>query len=236
VVKLLSIGSNAKTIKSDAGGEYLTAILYLAPHTEAGGKSLCPSSTTGCRDGCLYTAGRGVQRTVQEARVRKAQWFLEDPLAFYHQLVKELIAFEKRCKKLNVKPAVRLNGTSDILWETWGKKFVGFAMLPSFPNIQLYDYTKISNRMFSKDLPDNYQLTFSADESTKGTFIQALAKDKRNTAVVFRGPELPCTYLGIPVINGDLHDLRFTDPKGVIVGLLAKGPAKNDTSGFVVDI
>ena len=43
------------------------------------------------------------------------------------------------------------------------------------------------------------------------------------------------TYLGHPVINGDEHDLRFLDPKGVIVGLSPKGhKAKKDTSGFVI--
>jgi hypothetical protein len=35
-------------------------------------------------------------------------------------------------------------------------------------------------------------------------------------------------------INGDENDLRFLDPKGVVVGLTAKGKAKSDTSGFVV--
>jgi hypothetical protein len=37
----------------------------------------------------------------------------------------------------------------------------------------------------------------------------------------------------MPVFNGDESDLRFLDPKGVIVGLYAKGKAKKDTSGFV---
>jgi hypothetical protein len=54
-----------------------------------------------------------------------------------------------------------------------------------------------------------------------------------NAAVVFQ--TLPDTFLGLQVINGDEHDLRHLDPKGVIVGLLPKGrKAKRDTSGFVV--
>ena len=56
-----------------------------------------------------------------------------------------------------------------------------------------------------------------------------------NVAVVFRNAELPKTWLGIKVINGDKHDLRFKDTKGCIVGLKAKGKAKKDKSGFVVD-
>lgn len=31
------------------------------------------------------------------------------------------------------------------------------------------------------------------------------------------------------------HDFRFRDPKGYIVGLIARGRAKKDTTGFVVD-
>jgi len=38
------------------------------------------------------------------------------------------------------------------------------------------------------------------------------------------------------VIDGDISDLRFKDRKGVIVGLLAKGKAKKDPSGFTVKL
>ena len=51
----------------------------------------------------------------------------------------------------------------------------------------------------------------------------------------FKNLSLPETFLGRPVINGDKDDLRFLDPKNVIVGLYAKGKAKKDTSGFVID-
>jgi len=52
-----------------------------------------------------------------------------------------------------------------------------------------------------------------------------------NVAVVF--DRLPEEYMGKPVFNADDTDLRFLDPKGVILGLKAKGRAKKDTSGFV---
>ena len=55
-----------------------------------------------------------------------------------------------------------------------------------------------------------------------------------NVAVVFSAKTLPEVYMGRQVFNGDDSDLRFLDPKGVIVGLYAKGRAKKDTSGFVV--
>jgi hypothetical protein len=57
-----------------------------------------------------------------------------------------------------------------------------------------------------------------------------------NVATVFgikKSQPMPETYNDVPVFNGDDSDLRFLDPKGVVVGLYAKGKAKKDTSGFV---
>ena len=61
---------------------------------------------------------------------------------------------------------------------------------------------------------------------------------KTNIAVVFstkRSGELPKTWKGRKVIDSDLHDLRLLDKKGVICGLRAKGKARKDKSGFVVE-
>jgi hypothetical protein len=55
-----------------------------------------------------------------------------------------------------------------------------------------------------------------------------------NVAVVFDLP--PTEWRGLEVVNGDLHDFRYLDRKGVVVGLKAKGKARKDTSGFVVQL
>jgi len=47
---------------------------------------------------------------------------------------------------------------------------------------------------------------------------------------------VPSTYYGKNVFHGDNSDLRFLDPKNSVVALLAKGEAKYDVSGFIVDI
>ena len=47
---------------------------------------------------------------------------------------------------------------------------------------------------------------------------------------------VPETFYNHSVFNGDQSDLRFLDPKGSIIALLAKGNAKYDTSGFIVDV
>ena len=53
-----------------------------------------------------------------------------------------------------------------------------------------------------------------------------------NVAVVFRN-QLPDTWNGVEVVNGDENDLRFLDKSGVVVGLIEKGRAKKDKTGFV---
>ena len=51
---------------------------------------------------------------------------------------------------------------------------------------------------------------------------------------VFRN-QLPERWQGKRVVNGDESDLRFNDPQGCIVGLVEKGRAKKDESGFVLN-
>mgnify|MGYP000536613644 CR=1 FL=1 len=226
-MKLLGVGNNSKTIKGDGKG-YLTAILYLAPdrnHTVPGHRNtLCPYATPGCSAACLYTAGRGRMPKVQEARIRKANWFLEDTQGFLEAIRSDIEKHETYCKSRQITPVIRLNGTSDVLWESYG-------IPQDYPDIQFYDYTKVLPRLRRK-IPSNYHPTFSRSEVTQDSTVKTVVSQGTNVAVVFN--ELPEKYLGIPVINGDKNDLRFTDPAGVIVGLIAKGDAKKDSSGFVV--
>lgn len=229
-ITLLSVGTNIKTAKGDAKGEYLTAILYMAPHKQnTAGVNLCPKATAGCAAACLYTAGRGRFDNVKKARIRKADWFVKDRDGFVQQLIHELLLFSAKARKQGLKPAVRLNGTTDIQWE----RYINMGL---FPEITWYDYTKWEPEARKKALAlPNYHLTFSRTEESKDQDITNILSSGNNVAVVFKGP-LPKTYLGYPVINGDEDDMRFLDPRGVVVGLSAKGDAKKDTSGFVIDV
>lgn len=229
---LLSCGGNAKTIKGD-GSEYLTAIMYLTPWKSVG-VNLCPmAEQAACLEGCLNTAGRGQMSSVQLGRARKTQWYATDRAGFMDQLHADLTSFVTHCAKRGIQPCVRLNGTSDVRWELIGVK--GFAnIMLAFPMVQFYDYTKIANR---KGLPSNYQLTWSYSGASEAYAKQYVAAKVNglNIAVVFRKKEnIPQEYLGLPTIDGDRDDMRFLDPKGVVVALYAKGKAKVDTSGFVV--
>jgi hypothetical protein len=228
-MKLLTI-DNAKTSKGQKLG-YLTGILYLAP-AKISGFEVCPKRSAGCTAACLYTAGHGRFTYTQEARIRKAKWFFEDRNDFLTQLRKDIKSLVKKAAKMNLTPAVRLNGTSDIEW-------IRFGIMDEFPHVQFYDYTKVLRRISEQKVPLNYHLTFSKNESNDTDCEEAL-KLGTNVAVVFsvkKNKPLPTTWKGYPVYDGDETDVRFLDPKGgVVIGLRAKGDAKKDNTGFVVTL
>jgi len=231
-MKLLSTG-NPKLMKGEKKG-YLSFVLHLAP-SDLSGYNTCPMASNGCRAACLNTAGRGgvikkgeTTNKIQTARIRKTRMFFEHRAEFLSQLVADIKLGIKQAEKTGMIPAFRLNGTSDIRWETVPVN--GATNLMSlFPNVQFYDYTKRENR---RNLPANYHLTVSRSETNEAN-VFALPY---NVAVVFNSKTLPAEYNGRPVVNGDDTDLRFLDPTGVVVGLTAKGKAKKDPTGFTVRV
>jgi len=227
--RLLGI-NNTKMLKSIELG-YLTAILHLAPH-KLSGVNICPKASQGCIKACLNTSGRGRFKFTQNSRLNKTKYFLNDRLKFLLQLDNEVKNFKKRAIKQGLKPAVRLNGTSDLLWERYPIKD-NKNIMELNSDVQFYDYTKIKNRLSDK-LPKNYHLTFSKSESNDSD-IKDLLTTAFNIAVVFKD-KLPKNYLGRNVVDGDISDLRFLEPKGVIIGLATKGNAKTDNTGFVVNV
>lgn len=176
---------------------------------------------------------------VAKARINKTKWFLTARKSFLARLQEDLEQLSRRQTRTGIKQAIRLNGTSDIAWEKSpvtraGQAFEGIPQ--AYPELQFYDYTKIPARALAQATsawPTSYRLTFSRAESNE-RLAKTVASAGGNVAVVFRD-KLPAEYLGRPVIDGTAHDQRFLDPQGVIVGLLAKGKAKQDTSGFVVN-
>jgi hypothetical protein len=217
--------SNTKVVKGQGRG-YMTFIMHLAP-ADSSGREVCPKRSAGCTAACLNTAGRGQMRTVQAGRLRKTEWYHRDREGFMAQLIWDINAGIRRAQREDAIPCFRLNGTSDIPWER--VRVNGQNMFETFPHVQFYDYTKILGRKV-RAYP-NYHLTFSRSESNDADVAKAIAAGM-NAAVVF--DQLPETYLGLPVINADLDDLRFLDAPGSIAGLVAKGRARRDESGFVV--
>ena len=230
--KLLGVGTSYKTIKSEKVG-VLTGILYMAPYNLSG-KNVCPNASAGCAAACLNTSGRGAMHVVQAARLKKTQRFFADRQQFLWDLVNEIRALKRKAQARGMKAAVRLNGTSDLPYEKYKIGDTGKNIMELFPDIQFYDYTKLETRITKGQLPANYHLTFSRAEDNDHK-LDAVLKHT-SAAVVFSG-ELPATWRGYPVIDGDEHDARFTDAgPGTIIGLLAKGRGKKDETGFVINI
>ena len=226
--KLLNVGRNTKTAKSDKISEYLTAIMYMSPINTR----ICPfQDIAGCKAPCLNTAGRGGMNVVQRGRLKKTNWFLNDEPSFIEQLYQDISKYVRHCARHDRKPAVRLNGTSDIQWEY--KKYLGQTLFEHFPSVQFYDYTKIPTRKIA-DIP-NYNLTwsYSAFNPKYAEYFDTALDKGMNVAVVFNH-DLPKEFKGVQVIDGDKHDLRFLDGTNVVVGLRAKGKARKDTTGFVI--
>ncbi len=224
-MKLLSIDTNAKTKKGQAKG-YMTGILYLTP-ADISGRNVCPHASAGCRAACLFSAGRGAFDNVKSARLRKTLAFFKDKNAFLNDLKKDIQALVKKAEKAGMLPCVRLNGTSDIPWHKMG-------LMESFPDVPFYDYTPNKQRMLDfldGKLPQNYSLTFSRKEDNEAACDEIMERGG-NIAAVFS--DIPKTWKGKVCFNGDESDLRFLDPRGVVVALKAKGKAKKDTSGFVI--
>ena len=235
VMSLLNKG-NAKTLKGEKVG-FRTFGLHLSP-ADKSGFNVCQWSSAGCRAACLDTAGRGCMSNVQTARIAKTKRFFKDNFAFMSDLRIEIGKAIKSAARKNLTPCFRLNLTSDIPWENIRKHRADkINVMEEFPQVNFYDYTKGFYRMrawLDGKMPDNYHLTFSRSEVTSDNKMKTILALGGNVAVVFRGT-LPKTYLGYPVVNGDENDLRFKDPKGVIVGLVEKGLAKKDETGFVVE-
>ncbi len=231
---LLSIDTNSKTVKGQKQG-FMTGILYLAPFTLSG-VNLCPMAEKAqCHKACLNTAGRGAFNSIQRARLKKTQYFNNHNQEFMIELVKDINALIRKAQRENFIPIVRLNGTSDIRWENikFNLDDKSVTIFEAFPDIQFYDYTKISNR---KNIPNNYDLTYSySGIASYQKYVQIAISAGMRIATVFRNrSDIPDTFLNMRVVDGDNSDLRHLDARGVVVALYAKGKARHDMSGFVV--
>lgn len=221
------IGLDPKTVKGEKKG-FKTYIMYLTAATGAGirdihGKlvDLCKFRTENCTAGCLGLDGMGSMDSVRSARANKTKFFYYDEEKFLQKMDKELTREKAKARAAGYNFAVRLNGTSDVLWEK--SSITGKSIMELHPDVQFYDYTKYPMQV-RKNLPPNYHITYSYT-GLPGSEAFSRAWNEHNgtnTAVVF-ADGMPAEFLGRPVIDGDATDLRFLDPKGVIVGLHTKG-------------
>lgn len=246
-----------KAIKA-AKWNYLNAINYMAPHKSGGVGNLCSHASPACIALCLgRESGQAAMvsrvtgtNSVRQSRERKARYFMTERQAYMREMLLHIARAKRTADRKGMALAVRPNGSTDIAYE--GVRVVidtafaaelsrvsGLAVaagvhtvFSAFPSVQFLDYTKNPQRL-RRALPANYHLTFSRSETNDADALGVLAGGG-NVAVVFAGG-LPATWNGYRVIDGDAHDLRFLDPRNVVVGLSPKGlKAKRDGMGFVV--
>lgn len=226
-----------KQFKLDKSLDYgwTTAGLNLAPANEAAlltGRTdlpnLCPKAGA-CREMCLSKTGMNQMPTHASTRVKRTLQLLDHWDETIAQLTAEIARASKR---VGPRFAFRPNLLSD-------QPRLAHQLAEALPHVQFYDYTKLP-KPWLRTRP-NYHLTFSASERSSWSDVTECLDHRINVAMVFdrtkRSP-LPARYRGIPVIDGDQHDLRFLDPTPAIVGLRFKGGvarmADGIARGFVV--
>jgi hypothetical protein len=159
----------------------------------------------------LNTLCTSYNNPVQRARKRKSDMLFNDPLAFESQLIDEINKLQVKAFLAGKKLALRLNGGSDLDWT---------HVYEGFPLVQFWEYTKRPELAIKLSTMHNVHVTYSYNERTSSRILQSILLSNVNIAKVFnirKGMPLPAD-----VIDGDLHDYRFLDPRGVIVGLRLK--------------
>lgn len=205
--RLLTIGN--KKLRLGDSFNYLTAGLTLAPAWESG-KNTCAFHSDECAKACLYFSGMGRFEKTQTARKRRTDLFFTNRPAFMRELHADIWLVTQVAERLGATPAIRLNVTSDILWERYN-------VPQDWPGVQFYDYTKVPAR---RGLPLNYHLTFSFSGHNLDACKLALSNGM-NVAVPFK--KVPERWFTYRTLDGDAHDLRFLDQTPYVVALKPKG-------------
>lgn len=229
----MTLLSTSHKIALGEGFGVLTRVLYLSPASESG-HNTCPSSTSGCRAACLgHSAGKMVFPTHKAARIRKTIMLMNDRPAFMAELRHDIRALIRKAEREGLQPAVRLNGSSDIGWES-----IAPELFDEFPEIHFYDYTKRFERakrsIGRANWPANYRLCFSRTGQNDSECREILAMGGTIAAVFANPGAFPETFMGAPVTSGEVHDYRYGDSNGHVIALKARGEAIYDQSGFVI--
>ena len=216
------VSTSAKIAHSQKYSHQHTYAIYLAP-AKTSGYNTCSHSTPECRMGCLNTSGRaGIEIftgtcRIKNARIAKTKLFYEHPEFFMAWMIAEIKAKRALAESKGFYFSVRLNATSDIDWQN--VRINGLNIFEIFSDVQFYDYTKNASKF--DNLAPNYHLTLSYT-GRNWSECQTALSNGHNVAVVFNAKkesELPKTFKGFNVVNGDLTDYRVDDAKGIIVGL-----------------
>lgn len=223
----------------------------------------CSKASPECAKSCLVFSGRNLAddyNTVKKYSL--LQSLITEPVAFCRMLVDAIQLHRDRCIKSKTMPLIRLNVFSDLPWELMFPDL--FEHFDGDNFVQFYDYTKVPGRV----VPSNYDLTFSfaGVESSGEDMVFEINRQRRRIAVVFArigsravlvegsskkqrveiplkpppgSAGIPDRIWDLPVIDGDVSDMRPFDPSPSVVALRWKTPANQgvtlvDADAFIV--
>ena len=252
---ILSVSSDPKTIKSLIDG-VLTGVMYGMPANGSGEWNDCPFASLGCTMACLNTSGHGGigldqdnLNPVQIARLKRSAFFHTRRSEFWEMLIRDIDRLIRKAKKLGLMPAVRLNGTTDVKWESTPVVINGIKIanniMELYSDVIFYDYTAWPYaKRPNETLPLNYHLTFSRKENNDSQIADNISHGRNVTVVVDipsrdKTTAIPTTWREIPTFDADKSDFRPNDPIGRILILRYKSAKASSladalASGFVV--
>jgi len=226
--QLLSSGKMNTKIGKNKNDNYLIFSLNLKPaEIEIDGKikDVCPWRTKGCTLACVGTNGHFQMKNgaAYKAQVRRTTMFFKERALFFATLLAEMDNARKQATRKDATAVFRLNAYSDINWGKLSSKWTGNSLHETFSDCLFYDYTKDRKKALTNTV-ENYSLVYSHHEETSLKDSLELVENGQNVSIIFE--EIPETFHGMPVFNGDKDDNRFLDPKGHIIGLKFKGNKK----------
>lgn len=243
--KLLSPPESNAKLRASLGYGYLPFGLSLAPHTLSG-RNVCPQSTAQCRADCLATAGMAqVFRSITAARIEKTKRLFADRSQFLADLYMDVCKAYDAARREGARLALRLNVFSDLEWrKSLTHQVMGWTIFDRLEEIApvgeivVYDYTKVTRRATREIYHHSripWHLVYSRSERNEAQCLEHLAIGGK-VSVVFNAKKhnLPTSWKGFPVVDGDVHDLHFLHPAGSVIGLAAKGTARGKQNGFIV--
>ena len=214
---------SAKVEHTAKNKDVLEFLLYLTPY-QLHGHTMCPNAET-CKVCCLAKSGRNKfgeiesETAIDTARRIRTELWLYNRKAFMQMLCAEINRAKRKAERLGKRLIVRLNGTSDI--PAQGFRVDGKCLPEIYPDVQFVEYTKVV-RYIERNTYANLDYTLSFNGENAADCRKVLEMGVARVAVVFAGKELPKTFAGYEVVDGDLSDVRCDEPRGVIVGLRYK--------------
>jgi hypothetical protein len=229
----------AKLLTTEVGNNKLakgkglyTVGLNLQPANQSGW-NMCGASTFECRLFCLVYTGHNQRNSSYRARAYRTALLMEHPNVFARLLASELWAL----RRLKGGLALRMNLLSDLdfhrgLWSDVINEAIG-------PDSRRYEYTKVKSYFQDTSAKRKVHFTYSARseklDPLDGDFIQGILANGYSIAVISR--TIPSAAMhGYPVVNGDLNDRRYEDPKGCFVILKPKGKLAKSNSPFIYNL